>query len=116
MRVSCLQSTATFHSSSLRCASTELALPRMSPKKAAIRVDPGLAGASIGVLRKPACAWNDQWTHPDTASSAYRKPESEPMNTFPSTIVGCPYIDDAPGIPKAHFISRRETEAGVSPA
>jgi hypothetical protein len=44
-----------------------MALPRMSPKNAAICVE-RLTGPTIG-MRKPACAWNDQCTHPVVASS-----------------------------------------------
>ena len=49
-------------------ASTAYALPRMSPKNAAIRFAPRFIGPTIGVLRNPAWAWNDQCTHPVAAS------------------------------------------------
>jgi hypothetical protein len=43
-------------------------LPRISPKNAAIREDPGFTGAIIAGLRKPAWARNDQCTHPVVVS------------------------------------------------
>src|SRR5207253_4007099 len=67
-------------------------------------------------LRIPACAWNDQFTQPLWASSEYTTPVSELKKTLPSTIAGCWYIDDAPGIPNAHFSFSLETCPVVSPA
>src|SRR5690349_7251174 len=43
-------------------------------------------------------------------------PVSELKKTLPSTIAGCWYIDEAPGIPKAHFSFSLETWPVVSPA
>ncbi len=67
-------------------------------------------------VRTPACAWNDQYTQPVAALSAYTKPVSAPAYTRPPATVGCPYIEVAFGKPKAHFSFSFGTWSALRPA